>query len=145
MSFGPSVVSGLPAHSMQKAGGACRPAARHVTRVEVEPDGEQARRGRQSRRESRNNGSCLLRSGRGRVVTGTGFDAIAAVEHGQQAAEGHQAAAAPDPVDEGFVIDADRPFAFRLVAVNRFAKRDINVIGRPASMAASVIGICEEW
>jgi hypothetical protein len=64
------------------------------------------------------------------VVTGcrsAGFDAVAAVEHGEQPAERHQHTAAPDPVDEGFVINAHRPFTFRFVAVDRFAERDIDI------------------
>ena len=72
--------------------------------------------------------------------------AIAAVEHGQQATERHQQAAAPDPVDEGLVIDAHGPFGVRLVACRsaRRARHRRRAV-KPASIAASVIGIAEEW
>ncbi len=100
----------------------------HLARVQVESDGEQGDEGGEADQRSSSNGSCAS------FVSGSGCalrrDAVAAVEHGDQAAERHQHAAAPDPVDEGFVVDADGPVALRLVPVDRLAERDIDVAQR---------------
>src|SRR5204863_8286637 len=53
-------------------------------------------------------------------------EAIAPIGNGHKAAERHHERAKPDPVDEGFQIDAHTPRAGdRTVAADRFAKRDI--------------------
>jgi hypothetical protein len=43
-------------------------------------------------------------------------------QQGEQAAQCHQDTTGPDPVDKGLVIDADGPFGFRPVAVDRLAE-----------------------
>ena len=85
---------------------------RHFARVEGEPDGSRTTRTTKPISGQRN-GSCGPRF--------SDFEypwhcarmryAVTAVAHGQQAAERHQHAAAPDPVDEGFEIDAHDPGA----------------------------------
>src|SRR3989304_3479111 len=52
-----------------------------------------------------------------------GRDAIAPVAGGEQPAQRHQQASAPDPVDEGLVVHTHQPCG----CAHRFAQRDIQV------------------
>ena len=63
----------------------------------------------------------MMRTLNGLVIARVATITIAPVKQGNQTAQRHEDAAAPNPVHQRFVIHAYRPFGFRVGAVDGFA------------------------